>query len=64
MPENGLSISEIADLLEEAPSRIRYLISRDRIKCCRLVGQSRLYDEKAIERVRDALYNMRVQRTR
>jgi hypothetical protein len=62
MPENGLSVAEIADLLEEQPNRIRYQISKHRIKPVRQVGASKLYDKAAIARIKDGLYNLRIQR--
>lgn len=58
----GNSIAEIADILSEPPQRIRYVVSKLRIKHCRLVGNTRMYDESAQNLIKSSIYNIRIQR--
>lgn len=59
---NDRSIAEIADLLSETPQRVRYMVSKQRIKYCRLIGNSRMYNEAAQTLVKEALFNIRIQK--
>lgn len=59
---NDRSIAEIADLLSETPQRCRYMASKYRIKHCRLVGNCRMYNEAAQTLIKEALFNIRIQK--
>ncbi len=62
MSNTDRSITEIADMLSETPQRCRYLVSKHRIKHCRLVGNSRMYDEAAQALIKAELFNIRIQK--
>jgi hypothetical protein len=64
MSNTDRSVAEIAEMLSEPPQRVRYIVSKLRIKHCRLVGNSRMYDEAAQARIKQALYGIRIQRSK
>jgi len=53
------TVGKIADILEQPPTRINYIIARDRIKANARVANIRLFDEIALERIRSALTSAR-----
>ena len=62
MSNTDRSVTEIAEMLSETPQRCRYMVSKHRIKHCRLIGNSRMYDESAQAFIKEALFNMRIQK--
>lgn len=62
MSNTDRSITEIAELLSETPQRCRYMVSKHRIKHCRLIGNSRMYDEVAQVLIKKALFDIRIQK--
>lgn len=59
MCEN-FTATQIADMLEESPMRIRYIISKLRIRPVHRVGIIRLFSEQQVQTIKDGLYTMRV----
>lgn len=62
MSNTDRSITEVAELLSESPQRCRYMVSKHRIKHCRLIGNSRMYDQAAQALIKEALFNIRIQK--
>jgi hypothetical protein len=60
---NEKSITEIACHLHEPENRIRYLIGKHNIQPTRVVGNCRVYDEQAQIQIKEALFNIRIQRS-
>ena len=58
------TLSQIADRLQEPPSRIGYIISKHRIKPADRCGIIRLFGEQQIELIRQGLYGIQVRRTK
>jgi len=52
MNSQVLTVAEIAKDLEQTPGRINYVISRERIRASARVGNIRLVNEVAVERIR------------
>lgn len=59
MSSQVFTIGQIADILEQSPSRINYIISRDRIKASVRVANIRLFDEVVVEKIRLALMKVK-----
>lgn len=60
----GFTIGEIADRLEEPPSRVAYIISKNRLKPVRRVGIIRLFSEQQVQAIREAMFNMQIHTTK
>lgn len=60
MSSQVFTISQIADMLDKSPSRINYIISRDRIKATVRVANIRLFDEVVVERIRLELIKVKI----
>ena len=61
MTEQKLStVGQIADVLEEPPARIAYIISKYRLKPVQRIGIIRLFDEEQIKVVKHGLYNIQI----
>ena len=56
----GLTIGQIADRLEEPPSRVAYIISKYRMKPIRRVGIIRLFSEQQIQVIKEGLFNIQI----
>ena len=54
------TIGQIADLLNEPPSRVAYIVSKYRLKEAKRVGIIRLFNPEQVETVRQGLYNIQV----
>ena len=52
MSTEVLTIGQIADLLEQPPARINYVIAKNRIKPSARVANVRLFGERAVEKIR------------
>ena len=59
---NLLTVSNIADRLEEPPQRVAYIISKHRIKPIEYVGIIRLFSEEQVGAIKKGLYNMQIRR--
>ena len=59
---NEKSITEIACELHEPEARIRYLIGKHNIVPSRIVGNCRVYDVLSQGMIKEALFNMRIQK--
>jgi len=59
MSSQVFTIGQIADILEQSPSRINYIISRDRIKASVRVANIRLFDEVVVGKIRLALMKVK-----
>lgn len=60
MSSQVFTVSQVADMLEQSPSRINYIISRDRLKASARVANVRLFDEVVLEKIRLALLKISV----
>ena len=54
------TIGQIADRLEEPPSRVAYMIAKHRMKPVRRVGIIRLFSEQQVQAIKQALFNMQI----
>ena len=64
MEQKHLTIGQMADILEETPARIAYIISKYRIKPVERVGIIRLFDQQQIKAIKQGLYGIQVRRTK
>ena len=62
MSSDLFSIADMADKLEEPTNRVRYMVDKHRLKHVRRVGVTCVFDETAFAAVKEALFNMRIQR--
>ncbi len=66
MPElaviNLLSLSEIADFIEEPPQRVAYIIRKLRIKPKKRIGIIRLFSKSQAIQIKQGCFNMQVRR--
>jgi len=58
--QSCFTVGQIADRLQEPPSRITYVISKYRLKPVQRVGIIRLFSEQQVEAIRDGLYGMQI----
>jgi len=56
----GFTIGEIADRLEEPPSRVAYIVSKHRMKPVRRVGIIRLFSEQQVHAIQEQLFNIQI----
>ena len=54
------TVTQIADLLQEPPHRVAYIISKYRLKPRGRVGITRLFDDAQIQAIKDGLYNIQI----
>ena len=54
------TIGQIADLLNEPPSRVAYIVSKYRLKEAKRVGIIRLFSPEQVEAIRQGLYNIQI----
>lgn len=59
-----LTVGQIADKLQEPPSRVAYVISKYRLKPVQHVGIIRLFDEKQVEAIKQGLYGIQVRKSK
>ncbi|MBW8015729.1 MAG: hypothetical protein FVQ82_06045 [Planctomycetes bacterium] len=62
MTQNLLTIGQIAELLEEQPSRVAYIVSKYRLKPVCRVGIIRLFDELQIKAIKKGLFDIQIRR--
>jgi len=60
----GFTIGQIADHLEEPPSRVAYIISKNRLKPIRRVGIIRLFSEQQVQAIREGLFDLQIHTTK
>lgn len=60
----GFTIGEIADRLEEPPSRVAYIVEKCRMKPVGRVGIVRLFSERQVQAIRQGLYNIQIHTTK
>ncbi len=60
MTQRLLTIGQIADQLQEPPTRIAYVVSKYRLKPVQRVGIIRLFDEQHIKAIKQGLYGIQV----
>ena len=58
----GFAIGQIADLLQEPPSRVAYIIGKLRLRAHKRVGIIRLFDETQVEAIKQGLYHLQVRK--
>ncbi len=56
--------SQIADMLEEPPQRVTYVIRKYRLKAVRRVGIIRLFSEEQVKAIKQGLYGIQIRRTK
>ncbi len=61
--QNFLTVGQIADVLNEPPARIAYIISKYRLKPVQRIGIIRLFDEEQIKAIKQGLYEIQIRRT-
>ena len=59
---NLYTTGQIAEILKERPMRIEYIIRREGLKPVDRVGLIRLFSEAQLLAIKEAIYNMRIQR--
>ena len=59
---NFLTVSHIADLLDEPPQRVAYIIRKHRMKPVQRIGIIRLFNQDQIETIKLALRNIQIRR--
>ncbi len=64
MEQELLTIGQIADILEEPPARVAYIISKYRLKPVQRVGIIRLFDEQQIKAIKQGLYGIQIRRSK
>lgn len=64
MEQKHLTIGQMADILEEPPARIAYIISKYRIKPVERVGIIRLFDQQQIKTIKQGLYGIQIRRSK
>jgi hypothetical protein len=60
MADELITIGQIADRLEEPPSRVAYIIAKHRMKPVRRVGIIRLFSEQQVQAIREGLFRIQV----
>jgi len=60
MERELLTVGGIADLLEEPPARVAYIISKYRLKAIKRVGIIRLFDQSQVQLISQCLSNIQV----
>jgi len=58
--EEVFTIGQLADMLEEPPHRVDYIIRKLRLKPFDRVGTLRLFTKQQIDIVKNGLYNIQV----
>jgi hypothetical protein len=56
------ALGQLAELFQEPPARVAYVISKYRIKPCQRIGIIRLIDENAAAAIKQGLYLLRTGR--
>lgn len=59
---NEKTIAQIALELHEPENRVRYMIAKHNIVPSRTIGNCRVYDSSAQSIIKEAVYNIRIQR--
>lgn len=54
--------SQIADMLNEPPQRVTYIIRKYRLKPIMRVGIIRLFSEEQVRAIKQGLYNIQIRR--
>ena len=62
MSKELFTVGQIADQLQEPPTRVAYIVSKYRIKPAERVGIIRQFTPDQVEVIRQGLYGIRVQR--
>ena len=57
------TVGQIADRLDEPPSRVAYIISKYRLKPRSQVGIIRLFDQDQVQVITDGLFNIGIRHT-
>ncbi|MCP4612709.1 MAG: hypothetical protein GY845_28770 [Planctomycetes bacterium] len=64
MSDQLLTIGQIADILEEPPARIAYIISKYRLKPVSRVGIIRLFSTEQVKTMKQGLYGIQIRRSK
>lgn len=62
MSSELVTISEIAEILNEPQNRVAYMITKHRIKHVKHIGNTRVFDSSATARVKELLFHIRIQK--
>ena len=62
--QNFLTVGQIADVLNEPPARIAYIISKYRLKPVQRIGIIRLFDEEQIKAIKQGLYEIQIRNSK
>lgn len=57
------TVSDIADIYQEPPQRVAYIIRKHRLKPVQRVGIIRLFDSVQLKAIKQGLYGIRVRRS-
>ena len=57
---NFLTASQIADLFDEPPQRVTYIIRKYRLKPISRVGIIRLFSEEQVKAIKQRLYGIQI----
>ena len=55
-----LTVGQIADMLQEPPQRVAYIITKHRIKAIKRVGIIRLFGPIQVSAIKHGLYNIQI----
>ena len=56
------SIADMAEKLREQTNRVAYMVSKHRIKHVRRVGATRVFNQAALDLIKESLFSMRIQK--
>lgn len=63
MSSELVTVSDIADQLNEPQNRVAYMIMKHRIKPVKRIGVTKVFDASVVDIVKGYLYNMQIQRS-
>lgn len=63
MSSELLTVSDIADLLNEPQNRVAYMIMKHRIKPVKRIGITKVFDASVVETVKAYLFDIQIRRS-
>jgi hypothetical protein len=63
MTHELLTIGQIAEQLQEPPSRVSYVVSKHRLKPASRIGIIRLFSESQLKAIKQGLYGIQIRRS-
>ena len=60
MLDGKFTVTELCDLFEEPPERVKYIISKLRLRPIARVGAIRLFDQQQMRVIKEGLFNIQI----